>query len=153
MLEKACALTGHRELPADFDFNGLYYALADLAEEGYRTFYCGMAMGFDLEALKCLAALKKNYPLRLVACIPHPGQSEKFPKYYKDLYETLLPVCDDKVIVSPFFHRGVMEKRNRYMVDRADMVYAYCVKPHGGTFNTVTYAEKTGKPVCKFEPK
>lgn len=71
--EKVCALTGHRDL-ADFDENALAYELESLVKEGYTAFLCGMAQGFDLLALKLLAALKQKRTLYLEACIPFEGQ-------------------------------------------------------------------------------
>jgi len=37
--------------------------------------------------------------------------------------------------------------RNRYMVDRSAVCLAYLKTSRGGTYNTVTYAEKNGVPV------
>ena len=37
------------------------------------------------------------------------------------------------------------------MVDRADILFAYCVKEKGGAAYTVRYAEEKGVPVRFFE--
>ena len=44
----ACALTGHRVLGKGFSRERLEQCLRALIAEGADTFYCGMALGFDL---------------------------------------------------------------------------------------------------------
>ena len=143
----SCALTGHRELPADFDKNALYDVLETLIEEGYRTFYCGMAQGFDLTALACLVDLKRKYRLFLEACIPFEGQQRHYPPQDKGDYDYLLQWCDRKTVLFDRYCDGCFLARDRYMVDRADVVLAYCTKDTGGTAYTVRYARRKGVPV------
>ncbi len=144
---KTCALTGHRGLPADFDRAALAAALERLIQGGCTRFLCGMAMGFDLTALECLVALRERYAITLVACIPHARQPERFPDAEKARYARLLPLCDEQVVLGDHYTDGCMQRRNRYMVDRADVVLAYCRKRSGGTAYTVGYAKRCGKPV------
>ncbi len=144
---KTCALTGHRELPPGFATDVLYDTLEELIREGYDKFLCGMAQGFDLTALDCLAALKQKYRLSLEACIPFEGQANKFPQDEKLKYRDLLELCDQKTVLYSEYRRGCFLIRDRYMVDRADLVLAYCTKETGGTAYTVGYAQKKGVPV------
>ena len=147
----ACALTGHRRLPPDFDFNALYDALEHFAEMGCGTFYCGMAQGFDLAALDCLVDLKMKYPIRIVACIPFAGQERSFPAAERKKYRELLQWCDEKVVLSPAYHAGSYLMRNRYMVERADVLLAYCKKETGGSAYTLRYAREMGLDIYKIE--
>ena len=55
--------------------------------------------------------------------------------------------CDERVVISKEYTAGCMMKRNRYMVDNADVVLAYLKKSSGGTYNTVKYAVSEGKEV------
>ena len=98
-----CALTGHRELPENFDVNRLYDLLEAAVRDGYDTFYCGMARGFDLIALDCLVALGRKYPLRLIACIPYEGQENSFSFETKKKYRDLLEWCDEKIVLYPAY--------------------------------------------------
>lgn len=150
MIEKACALTGHRDLPPDFPEDKLYYALSDLVEEGYRTFYCGMARGFDLLALKCLVEIGKRTPLTIEACIPFLGQERNFPEKEKALYRELLPQCSRKTVLYKSYALYYFLARDRYMVDRCDLLFAYCIKSTGGAAFTVDYAKTKGKEVRLF---
>ena len=147
MEERICALTGHRELPADFDRNALYDALDDLIREGCTYFCCGMARGFDLTALECLVDLKQRYHVRIEACIPYAGYEHGMSAGDRKKYRTLLSWCEIKTVLYPAFFNGCFLARDRYMVDRADLLLAYCKKPTGGAAYTVRYAKQQGKEI------
>ena len=142
-----CALTGHRRLPANFDKVALYEALEAMIIRGCDRFLCGMARGFDLEALECLTRLRKKYPIALVACIPYRGQESGFPEREKEKYRALLKQCDERVYLSGEYSQGCLLARDRYMVDRADVLLAYCTRKTGGTAYTVRYAAEKGVAV------
>ncbi len=149
--EKICALTGHRELPENFDTNALYDTLEKLIGEGYTYFCCGMAKGFDLVALECLVDLKQRYHVRIEACIPYAGYEHGMPAAGRKKYEMLLSWCDEKNVLSPAFFNGCFLARDRYMVDKADLVLAYCKRATGGAAYTARYAERSGKEVYFLE--
>ena len=111
--EKVCALTGHRDL-AGFDENALAYELESLVKEGYTAFLCGMAQGFDLLALKLLAALKQKRTLYLEACIPFEGQEKSFSAETRKLYQELLNVCDRKTVLFPSYCTGCYLARDTW---------------------------------------
>ncbi|MDE6273741.1 MAG: DUF1273 domain-containing protein [Clostridiales bacterium] len=139
-----CALTGHRDLPEDFQLNLLYDTLEELIREGYDTFLCGMARGFDLLALDCLIALKQKYRITLEACIPYRGHENSFFGEEKRRYLNLLERCDKRHYIYNGYANGCFLARDRMMVDRADLLFAYCMRATGGTAYTVRYAKKKG---------
>ena len=73
-----CALSGHRVLSRQFSKQLLQQQLRALLDEGADTFLCGMALGFDLICAETLTALRTQYRLRLVACIPCADQACRF---------------------------------------------------------------------------
>lgn len=146
-----CALTGHRVLPQNFNVNALYDALEACIRTGCDRFLCGMARGFDLTALKCLADLREKYKITLVACIPYRGQARSMHGEDRALYCSLLDVCDEKIVLHEAYMSGCFLERNRYMVDRADVLLAYCTQAEGGTAYTVGYAKKRGVNVILLE--
>lgn len=145
-----CALTGHRELSASLDQNALYDALEELIKAGYTAFCCGMAEGFDLLALECLVSLRRKYRIFLEACIPYEGQENSFSFSQRKRYRELIGWCDKRTVLSKSYHGGCYLVRNRYMVDQADLVFAYCNKDTGGTAYTVNYARDRGVEVRLF---
>ena len=146
-----CALTGHRALPKYFDENRLLDDLEQLIKGGCDKFICGMAMGFDLAALECLVNLRKKYRFVIEACVPFHGQENTFPPAAKEKYRDLIAWCDVVRILYPEYRDGCYLARDRFMVDRADILYAYCVRERGGTAYTVNYAKKKGVEVKFYE--
>lgn len=149
-MRKTCALTGHRDLPESFDKNMLYDKLEELVESGCDSFLCGMARGFDLEALECLVRLKQKYRLYLEACIPFEGQEKGFPQKEKERYRALIQWCDRKTVLFEQYRNGCFLARDRYMVDCCDVLFAYCVRGEGGTAYTVKYARSKGTEVVFY---
>ena len=146
-MKRACCLTGHRALPPSFDKNALYYKLEEQIRGGCDTFLCGMAQGFDLLALECLAELKQKYKFYIEACVPFKGQERAFPPAEREKYRNLLSWCDRETVLFESYRNGCYLIRDRYMVDCADFVLAYCTKQTGGTAYTVRYAKEKNLPV------
>ena len=142
-----CALTGHRVLPKNFDKNRLFDELEELIKAGCDKFICGMAMGFDLAALECLVTLRQKYRFVIEACVPFNGQENTFPPAVQEKYRELITWCDIVRILYPEYQDGCYLARDRFMVDRADLLYACCSRERGGTAYTVNYAKKKGVEV------
>ncbi len=140
----ACAITGHRFLPSDFDKNILKSDLIYLINSGFTTFNVGMAIGFDTEVCKYLLELKKDYGIKIVACIPFNNQNEKFNKIQKLDYLILIGKCDAVYVLNREYDKYCYFERNRFMVDNSSAVYAYINYSKGGTYQTVKYAETKG---------
>ena len=152
--ETACLFTGHRALPEDQDaLTALQELLAgELTRayaEGYRTFYSGGAVGFDL--LCALTVLNMKHTVLpdavLVFALPCYNHYKNWGKNDKRLFANLLERADEVVYVSESYRPGCMHKRNRYMVDRSSLCIAFCTKKTGGTAYTVGYAQKQHLPV------
>ena len=143
----ACALTGHRDLPASFNRRILFDELEDLIRKGCDTFFCGMAQGFDLTCLQLLIELKEHYPVYVEACVPFKGQENGFSFENRSLYRDLIKKCDHVTILFERYQNGCYLVRDRYMVDCSDFLFAYCTRSTGGTAYTVRYANSLNKKV------
>ena len=66
------------------------------------------------------------------------------------LFGELLTWCDRKTVLFPEYRTGCFLARDRYMVDCADVLLAYCTKTRGGAAYTVGYAERKGVPVIRL---
>lgn len=140
---KTCAFTGHRSFYDGFSPRKLKREIKKLILAGVDTFYNGMAMGFDLLAAEKTLELKKKYPhIRLILCIPCYGQEKRFSEKDKGRYASIYKKADERVVLSEEYYRGCMQNRNRYMVERADVLIAYCIKDEGGAAYTVKCFEK-----------
>ena len=88
---KTCAFTGHRELENDIDLPYLKECVQGIIDRGYETFLCGMAWGFDLLAAQAVLELKEDNPqIKLIACVPCPGQEKNFPEEEKIKYKEII---------------------------------------------------------------
>jgi len=142
-----CAFTGHRRLGADFSEERLKKAIEEVLKKGCDKFYCGMAMGFDLEACKTLISFRDRYSFTVSACIPCSDQPSGYSKKEKILYDEMCAACDEKIVLYDSYVKGCMHERNRYMVDRCDFLIAYFNGKTGGTAYTVNYAAQRGKEI------
>lgn len=147
---KICALTGHRELMQGFCVNRLYDTLEEKILKGYTFFRCGMARGFDLKALECLVDLRQKHVFTVEACIPYAGHVRSFPPAERERYKMLLSWCEERTVLFASYVNGCFLARDRYMVDGADLLLAYCIRQQGGAAYTVQYAKKKGVPVEIF---
>ena len=148
---RVCAVTGHRVLEKNFSSSRLENILTRVIQAGFNTFLVGMAIGFDIECLKILNKLKKDFQIKTIACIPCESQDYKFTKEQKEEYENLLQTVDEKVLISKTYTKYCMMKRNRYMVDNCSLLIAYLKRDFGGTFNTVEYAKHKGIQILPIE--
>ena len=147
---KSCAFTGHRYELEEFDAELLDRVIKNLVVSGVDTFYCGMAVGFDLAAAESVLALKKKNPIKLIACIPCEGQKESFSEHDKIRYNRILQGCDEQIILSDRYYNGCMQNRDRFMVDNSGVLVCFLRKGDGGTFYTVNYARKKGIKIIEI---
>ncbi len=155
-----CCFTGYR--PEKFPFelnensakfvkfeNDMFEQILKLAEENCTTFYCGMAMGFDLLAGEAVLSVKNVFanPLKLVCVLPFKGQGKGFPTYWKEKFQKVIEKCDEIIVLSEKYHMGCYQERNIYMVDNSDYVITWFDGQKGGTQNTLRYAKKRGRQI------
>ena len=152
---KTVAFTGHRpeKLPwgtnenspegALFKFR-LREALEYLIGRGYVNFLSGGARGFDTIAAEIVISLREVYPLvRLTMVLPCADQAARWNAEDKRRWENIVHNSDHVETLVPVYDKSCMFRRNRYLVDNADLVLAaYHKGSTGGTAMTVDYAHK-----------
>lgn len=125
-------------------------------EYGCAALWTGMALGIDqLAALAVLDLNDAGAGITLKAAIPCQGHSSRWPERSRLLYDAILSKCQEKITVTPEpYAAWMMQKRNEYMVDRADLVVAvWDGGKNGGTWNCVNYALKKDRPVLRIDPR
>ena len=74
--------------------------IAKAYADGYRYFYCGMAMGFDLLAAEAALSLQCELKdLQVIAVVPFRGQSDRWSKEEQAKYDAILRIVDDVVVL------------------------------------------------------
>jgi uncharacterized phage-like protein YoqJ len=107
-----------------------------------------MAKGFDLIAADAVLSIKKKHRgIKLIACVPCPGQDRYFSAEDKENYNRILESCSQVKVLSPNYYNGCMYARDRYMVDNSKYVVAFLREKVGGTFYTVNYARSQKKKI------
>ena len=154
--DRQCFFTGHRTIPS-CDV-GILSAAVDAEiercySEGFRTFICGGAVGFDtLAACRVAVARKRHADIELFLVLPCRNQTEKW-KNSRDVavYQRLKGMADRVTYTSETYSAGCMHLRNRTMADMCEHCIAYYNNSgRGGTAYTVRYATETGKTVTNL---
>ena len=145
-----CAFTGHRILEKNFDYNLLDRVVLNLIKGGTKNFYCGMATGFDMAAAESVLQYKKDFDINLIPCIPCLGQEESYSQKNKERYLKILEKCGKTVILATEYYDGCMFARDRYMVDKCDVLVTYQRRKSGGTSYTVNYARCKGVNIIEL---
>ena len=162
---KTCAFTGHRPQNLPFGFNEEDERCIDLKKtlreqiinlienEGVTHFISGMAIGVDMYAAEIVLGLKASYPgITLESAIPCESQAAKWSEALRDRYFDIASKCDKETLIQTHYSPDCMDKRNRYMVDHADVLIAVWDGSPSGTGKTVRYAHQQGKSVTVIDP-
>lgn len=161
--ERTCSFTGHRpeKLPwreneGDPRCLALKARLAEAVEQAYeqgvRHFLCGMARGADFYFCEAVLALRQRHGgVTLEAVIPCEEQAARWGERDRERYFALVARCDRETVIQRHYDRGCMLRRNRYLVDHAEMLIAVYDGMLGGTMYTIAYAMKQGREIITLD--
>lgn len=148
MNNKTCCFTGHRDIPQT-EYINIYEKtkreIINLINKGVEYFIVGGAVGFDTLAATILFDLKQSFSnIKIIVAVPYKAQAKYFSKKDFIIYNEILSLADQTVILSENYYRGCLHNRNRFMVDKSSYIISYLRKTSGGTFYTTDYARKKG---------
>lgn len=107
--------------------------------------YLGGYGNFDAFVYDCCKQYQKTHPnvsIYLITPYITPQYQEKHLKHQKSLYDGIIyPEIEDKP------PRFAISYRNRWMVERADLVVSGVERAYGGAYQTYRYAKRKNKPV------
>lgn len=100
--------------------------IEDAVKSGYKTFLCGMALGFDTICAETVLSLKEEYPdVKLIGALPCRTQDCKWAEKDKKRYRELLTSLDGvRCIYDEYAGAECMLERNRYVVDESSLMIA-----------------------------
>ena len=140
------ARSGRRRYDGECD-DALRAVVRELYGRGFRVFWSGMALGFDLAAAEAVLALRGELPgLRLCCAVPFPGQADRFPEADRLRYMRILDRADEVATLAPRYEPRCYLRRDEFMVERSAAVVAWFDGGKGGTRYTWDYARR-----CKAE--
>ena len=157
MKTKTCCFSGHRYMSSEEKSRvckKLNKQIEILINNGYDTFICGGALGFDtLCALAVLDAKRCNENIKLVLALPCKNQAERWQSKDVEIYNSIIEKSDKVIYTSSQYDNDCMHKRNRFMVDNSSLCICYLKKPFGGTAYTVKYACEKGIKIINLADK
>ena len=133
---KRCAFTGYRpqKMPFGFDESDprcidfkarLRDTIEDLIGKGFAHFISGGALGMDLYAAETVLDLKEKYPWIILEMVsPFDDQTAKWLPEYQQRHERLFAAADIVTATGHAYTQGCLFRRNRYLVDNADLLLA-----------------------------
>ncbi len=123
-------------------------------------FICGGAIGTDQMACSLCLKLRDEFPQTIVQlALPFSKQDSLWKDTDKARWRSHIINANSTVMVDTVrgyelgmvevgeYHPAKMQKRNEYMVDKAEIVIAVWDGSHGGTYNCIKYAQKRGKRI------
>lgn len=118
-------------------------------EKVYVDFLVGRNGDFDQIVSSVILNVKKKVfsaNASLIWIMPYEtaeyrNNAESFEKYYDEI-----ELCNESACAH---FNSAIQLRNRYMIDRADLLICF-VKKEGGAYQTMKYAIKTGKKVINI---
>lgn len=133
---------GHAEIPQGGEIERWLYAVTQgLIEQGATTFYLGGYGAFDRLAAAVLREQKKKYPqIELVLVLAYLSAGQETAGYDRTVYPPLEGVP----------YRLAISRRNRWMVQAADMVVACVLHDWGGAAATLRCAKQKRKRVINY---
>ena len=136
---KSCTFFGHRDCPETI--KPKIPAVIDLIENhGVTMFYVGNQGNFDRMVRSILKEVTTTYPEVGYAVVLAYMPSAK--KSADDFSDTLLPDGIEKVP-----KRFAISWRNKWMIEHADFVVTYVLKPSGGAAKFSMLSKKRGKKI------
>lgn len=135
-----CTFFGHREC-YDLKREILQAGIEDLIHQGVDTFYVGHQGHFDAMVYGILKQLRKSYAhicvFVVLAYLPTQVREEA------DMSDTIYPEIEGHP-------KYAIERRNRWMIERADCCLCYIRHTWGGAYKFACQAKRKGLTVINL---
>lgn len=161
---KRCAFTGYRPAKMTFGYDEndprcvefktrLRDTIEALIGEGYAHFISGGALGMDMFAAEAVLELQEKYPWIILEMVsPFDAQAARWNDEYRMRHDRLFAAADIVTATGHEYTKACMFRRNRYLVDNADLLLAAYDGQPGGTAMTCDYAREVGVPIHLIMP-
>lgn len=121
-----------------------------LLEKEYVEFLVGRDGEFDQLVASTIKRLKRSLGgdnSALVWVLPYPtAEYRDYEADYAAYYDEI-EICPES---SSAHFKLAFQLRNRWMVDRSDLVVCHVEQPHGGAFQTLQYTKRCGRNIINI---
>jgi len=136
-----CTFFGHKDTPSGIEIF-LQEVIVDLINQGVTSFYIGNQGNFDAMAIKILSKLKEKYAINYTVVLAYMPLQKNTDEYTA---ESVFPEC--LANVPPRF---AIDRRNRYLLEKSDIVVCFVTHSFGGAAKFTELAKKQGKTVINL---
>ena len=143
-------LFGHRNFDAHRTLDEQLYPLLQnlIQTKPFVEIYIGRNGEFDIYAATVVKRVQNSTGKannEFICVLPYP---EKDMEYYEKYYDNVM--IPDIGKVHP---KGAITKRNRWMIEQADLVICYIEREKGGAYTALKYAQKLEKAIINLADK
>lgn len=142
------SLFGHREIRDLYRMEeGLVKLLKELIQaKPYVVFLVGRNGEFDEYAASVIKRMRREIndeSSELDLVLPYTvSDIEYYEKYYDDV---IIPERS-----SAAHRKNAITQRNRWMIERSDLIVCYVERENGGAYDALRYAERLGKQIINL---
>ena len=146
-----CTFAGHRDLFLPDAERKIITALDSILESDDEfVFYTGGMGEFDSKCASAVRTVRHRFQekrLRLVLVLPYMTNRVNTDKnYFETEYDdVMIPIG-----LADIYPKAAIRKRNRWMVDRSDILLACVYRDFGGAYDTMQYALHKRLPVINL---
>lgn len=138
-----CTFFGHRDCPGNI-YESVYSIIEELIDkENVDCFLVGEEGGFDRIVQRALCEIGKKHTD--VVCLAVKAYYDPKKKDDSGLLESIYPEC-----LAGVPRRFAIDRRNRYMIDRSDVVITYVRTSIGGAAKFADIAVRKNKRVINI---
>ena len=146
-----CTFAGHRDLFLPDADRKIITALDSILESDDEfVFYTGGMGEFDSKCASAVRTVRHRFRekrLHLVLVLPYMTNRVNTDKnYFETEYDdVMIPIG-----LADIYPKAAIRKRNRWMVDRSDILLACVYRDFGGAYDTMQYALRKGVKVINL---
>lgn len=149
-----CIFSGHREVYQSGVEARLAVEIEKLLQTDNEFHFLTGGMGqFDGMGAGAVRAAKRRHPekcITITLVLPYMSNRLNTDKEYYQFYYDQIIIPEE---LDTAHYKAAIQLRNRWMVDRTDIVIAYILRDFGGALATVRYAQRQGKPIINLAEK
>lgn len=143
-------LFGHRYFDAQRTLDERLYPLLQylIQTKTFVEVYIGRNGEFDIYAASVVKRVQNSTGKannEFICVLPYP---EKDMEYYENYYDNVM-IPD----IGKTHPKGAITKRNRWMIEQADLVICYIEREEGGAYTALKYAQKLEKAIINLADK
>ncbi len=137
-----CTFFGHKDTPKEIEPTLRATLIALIENSDVTDFYVGNNGNFDAAVCRQLESLAIVYPINFSTVLAYVPKSKSENNNYTNA------IIPEGIETVP--KRFSISWRNRWMVQKSDIVVAYVTRSFGGAYQFMELAKKQNKPVINL---